>query len=128
MRLLLDTQAFIWAVSAPELMSPRVRRAVQEPANEVLVSAASAWEIAINVHLRRMELPDDPQRFVPDQIEANSFGRLAVQVRHALKVADLPDIHRDPFDRLLVAQAAVEELVLVTADPTLRRYPIETIW
>jgi len=127
-RLLLDTQTFLWAVGAPERLSSRARRTIQLASNEILVSAASAWEIAIKVGLGRLELPDRPQRFVPDQMAANAFEPLAIQVRHALQVAELPDIHRDPFDRLLVAQASVEGLVLVTADRQLRKYPIETLW
>ena len=128
MRLLLDTQTFLWAVGAPERLSSRARRAIQLESNEIIVSAASAWEIAIKVGLGRLDLPDGPQRFVPDQMAANAFEPLAIQLRHALQVAELPDIHRDPFDRLLVAQASVEGLVLVTADRQLRKYPIETLW
>ncbi|MDE3102644.1 MAG: type II toxin-antitoxin system VapC family toxin [Chloroflexota bacterium] len=127
MRLLLDTQAFLWAVEALERLSARARREIQDPSNEVLVSAATAWEIAIKVGIGDLELPDDPQRFVPDQIDANAFTPLAVLVRHALKVADLPRIHKDPFDRLLVAQASVDGLALVTADEQVRRYPIDTV-
>lgn len=92
------------------------------------MSAVSAWEIAIKCELGDLQLPDDPQRFVPEQIVANSFAPLPVLIRHALKVVELPPIHRDPFDRLLAAQASVEDLALVTADAKIRRYPITTIW
>lgn len=128
MRLLLDTQAFLWAISAPERLRRSVRRALEDEANEVFVSAASAWEIAIKVRLERLRLPDDPQRFVPEQMAENALQPLPVQIRHALRVFDLPDVHRDPFDRLLVAQAVVEDLVLVTGDPQLRRYPVRVLW
>lgn len=101
---------------------------IRDAANEILVSAATAWEIAIKFRLGRLGLPEDPQRFVPEQIEANAFSALAVQVRHALKVSDLPDLHRDPFDRILVAQALTEGIPLVTSDPQVRRYPVETLW
>ncbi len=128
MRLLLDTQAFLWAIEAPERLSARARKEIKSDANEILVSAASAWEIAIKTSLGDLVLPDDPQRFVPEQMAANSFIPLPVLMRHALKVADLPKIHKDPFDRLLVAQASVEDLGLVTADPHVRKYPVDTIW
>ena len=128
MRLLLDTQAFLWSISAPELLGARARRAIQAGRNEVFVSAVSAWEIAIKSALGRLTLAEDPQRFIPDQMTQNAFEPLPVQIRHALKVADLPDIHRDPFDRLLVAQALTEELVLVSADAQLGRYPVRVIW
>jgi len=127
-RLLLDTHPFLWAIASPERLSARAKREVEDDANEVLVSAASAWEIAIKFRLGRLQLPDDPQRFVPDQIAANSFTALAVLLRHALQVADLPMIHKDPFDRLLVAQALVEGLALVTSDAQIRRYPVNAIW
>ncbi len=128
MRLLLDTQTFLWSISAPERLRARARRAIESGANEVFVSAASAWEIAIKTRLGRLSLPEDPQRFVTEQMEQNAFQPLPVQIRHALKVIDLPDVHRDPFDRLLVAQAMVEELVLVTNDPQVRRYPVRVVW
>lgn len=92
------------------------------------MSAVTALEIAIKHGLGRLTLPVDPQEFIPEQIDANSFVPLAVQVRHALGVSKLPDIHSDPFDRLLVAQALIEEVPLITADPQVRRYPAVTIW
>lgn len=128
MRLLLDTQAFIWAIAAPERLSQRARAAMQDEDNEVYVSAATAWEIAIKARTGKVGVVGDPQRFVPEQIAANSFSSLAVSIRHALKVADLPMLHKDPFDRLLVAQASVEDLALVTADAQIRKYPVKTIW
>lgn len=101
---------------------------MQDEVNEVYVSAATAWEIAIKARTGKIGVVGDPQRFVPEQIAANSFSPLPVSIRHALKVADLPMIHRDPFDRLLVAQASVDDLGLVTADPQVRKYPVDTIW
>lgn len=128
MRLLLDTHPFLWAIASPERLSARARREIEDDANEILVSATSAWEIAIKFRLGRLQLPDEPQRFVPEQMAANSFTALAVLLRHALQVANLPMIHTDPFDRLLVAQASVEDVALVTSDAQIRRYPIDTIW
>lgn len=128
MRLLLDTQAFLWSISAPERLGVRARRAIQSGRNEVFVSAVSAWEIAIKSALGRLTLAEDPQRLIPDQMTQNAFEPLPVQIRHALKVVDLPNIHKDPFDRLLVAQALIEELALVSGDAQLGRYPVRVIW
>lgn len=128
MRLLLDTQAFIWAIAAPERLSERARLAMHDEVNEVFVSAATAWEIAIKARTGRIGVAGDPQFFVPEQMKANGFSPLPVTISHALKVGDLPMIHKDPFDRLLVAQASVEDLGLVTADPQVRKYPVDTIW
>ncbi len=128
MRLLLDTQAFLWSISAPERLSTRARRNIQSGRNEVFVSAVSAWEIAIKSALGRITLAEDPQRFIPEQMTQNAFEPLPVLIRHALKVLDLPNVHKDPFDRLLVAQALIEDLALVSVDERLSRYPVRVIW
>lgn len=92
------------------------------------MSAVTAWEIAIKSALGRLTLAEDPQRFIPEQMTQNAFEPLPVQIRHALKVVDLPNIHRDPFDRLLVAQALIEDLALVSGDAQLGHYPVRVIW
>lgn len=115
-------------MSESERLSPRARRAIRAGSNEVFLSAASAWEIAIKTRLGRLRLGADPETFVPDQMSRNALLPLPVLVAHALKVAALPDTHRDPFDRLLVAQAMVENLTLVSADRTLRAYGIDVVW
>lgn len=129
MRLLLDTHAFLWSVTAPEKLSPRARRAIENGDNEIYVSAATAWEVAIKVRLGRLEPEvEDLERSFLEQIERHAFQPLPIQMRHALKVASLPDVHRDPFDRLLVAQAMVEDLSLATADRKLREYGVKVVW
>lgn len=129
MRLLLDTHAFLWAVSAPEKLSPRARRSIEDGSNQIYVSAATAWELAIKSRLGRLEPEvEDLERSVPEQIERHAFQPLPVQVRHALRVASLPDVHRDPFDRLLIAQAMLEGLAMVTADRELKRYAVKVVW
>lgn len=128
MRFLLDTQSFLWAVDTPARLSQRARRQIQSEANEIFVSAVTAWEIAIKSQRGDLQLPDEPQRYVPEQMAANSFAALPVLIRHALKVVELPLIHKDPFDRLLAAQAAAEDLTLITADAELRKYPVRTLW
>ncbi len=129
MKVLLDTHAFLWALTAPERLSRRARRATEDEDNEVLVSAASVWEIAIKASLGRL----DPgvaeiERSLPDEMERHAFQPLPVHVRHALRVAALPTAHRDPFDRLLVAQAIVDDLHLVTADRKLGAYGVKVVW
>lgn len=128
MRLLLDTQVFLWAAGTPERLSPRARRAVEAGGNEVFLSAASVWEIAIKTQIGRLLLTHDFESFVPERMAERSLVALPVLMPHAVKVASLPDVHRDPFDRLLVAQAIVEDLHLVTADRRLRDYPVKVVW
>ncbi len=128
MRLLLDTQAFLWSGSAPERLSPRARRAIEAGRNEVFLSAASVWEIAIKTQIGRLRLARDVETFTRERMAESSLVALPVLLPHAIKVASLPEVHRDPFDRLLVAQAIVEDLHLVTADRRLRDYPVKVVW
>lgn len=128
MRLLLDTHAFLWWVADDAALSPAARRAIANRENECLVSAASAWEIAIKVSIGKVSLGSDVRRFVPDQLSANGFEPLPVSVAHATRVASLPFHHRDPFDRLLAAQALEERVAIVSADAIFRRYGVKRVW
>jgi len=127
-RLLLDTHAFLWWIAGDERLSPRASALIGDGSNEVLVSAASAWEIVAKSRLGRVEVPTPVDRFFTAQLEANSFIPLPIQMRHALGLEALPDVHRDPFDRILVAQAVAEELTLVSRDRVLRGYPVAVEW
>ncbi len=128
MRILLDTHAFLWWVTDDEQLSRRARRLIGDGRNEIFFSAASAWEIAIKSSLGRVTLPDDAERYIPAQLEQNAFGILPVQLRHAVRVTTLPDVHRDPFDRMLVAQALVEELAILSGDVRLAGYSVRVLW
>ena len=114
---------------ADDLRLPtRARRIVADPGAAVFLSAASGWEIAIKSRLGRLALPVPPHQFVPQHARLNGFQPLAISLDHALAVHDLPDHHRDPFDRLLVAQALAEGLTLVSGDPVLAAYDVELAW
>ncbi len=128
MNVLLDTHAFLWWVADDDRLSRRARRTIADPRNEVLVSSVSAWEIVVKAGLGRLSLPEPPERFVPKHMEANAFAPLPLHLLHALGVSALPPIHRDPFDRLLVAQAIVEHLALVSGDSQVGSYPVKVVW
>lgn len=128
MRVLLDTHAFLWWVLEDPRLSTRARSVITAPENDVLVSAVSAWEIAIKSADARLDLPEPAQTYVPDRIAANRFRELQVTVAHAVRVADLPAIHRDPFDRLLVAQAQAEVIPIVSGDPAITQYDVDVVW
>lgn len=96
--------------------------------NDLLLSVVSAWEISIKAGVGKLNLPDPPTKFVTGQVSGNGMEVLPIHLDHALRVYDLPNHHQDPFDRLLVAQALVEELPLVSGDAEVSRYPVETIW
>ena len=128
MKLLLDTPTFLWWVAGSDELSCKARSAVGSARNECFVSVASGWEIAIKVSLGKLRIDGALDRFLPEQLAANGFQALAIDFRHTALVATLPFHHRDPFDRLLVAQAQVEGLAIVTSDPLIARYGVETIW
>ena len=123
-RLLVDTHVLLWWLTDDPGLSPTARDALAEPRNEVLVSTASMWEIAIKRGLGKLSAPDD----LPDHIASEGFGWLPISAEHAWRVRDLPPHHRDPFDRLLVAQALVEELPIVSADPRFAPYGVDARW
>ena len=122
-RLLLDTHVFLWWRGEPSRLSPEVRSSIAT-AEIVFVSAASAWEAAIKVSLGRLELPDT----VEAGVLASGFEKLLITFSHAEHAARLPPHHRDPFDRMLVAQARAEGLTLVTHDRLLKPYDVEILW
>lgn len=123
MTLLLDTHAFLWWLDDPQLLSEQARDAIADGKNTVYVSAAVAWEIAIKRSLGKLDAPED----LEGAMAASRFLPLPVTVPHALAVARLPDHHRDPFDRLLVAQAQHEGIRLVSRDPALKPYDVQLL-
>jgi len=125
---LLDTHAFLWWITDDRRLSQVARDVIGEGENELYLSAASGWEIAIKAGIGRLRLDRPMEEEIPAQLEANGILVLPVQLAHALRVSALPGIHKDPFDRLLVAQAQVEQLPIVTADPVVAQYPVETLW
>lgn len=128
MKLLLDTCTFLWIVGGSRPLPPRVVELFRAPDNEVFLSTASAWEIALKHGLGRLPLPDSPERFVPAEREAHAIAALPIDEESALHLSRLPALHRDPFDRLLVSQAIVHGLAILTPDPLVSQYPSRTIW
>jgi PIN domain nuclease of toxin-antitoxin system len=127
-KLLLDTHAFLWWASGDPRLSSRAAGLISDAENDVFFSAASAWEIVIKSGLGRVRLPDAPKRYLPDRMARHGFAVLPVQMRHAIRVHDLPPLHRDPFDRMLVAQALAEDMALLSGDPHVARYPVTVLW
>ena len=125
MNLLLDTHVLLWALAEPQRLPSRIADAIRSPRNKVYVSAVNTWELAIKAGLGRIELPFSGLQAV---IEAAGFDELPVTIPQTLRLRDLPRHHRDPFDRLLVAQALEEGMSLVSADRALRAYPVKVLW
>ncbi|AOW48017.1 MULTISPECIES: type II toxin-antitoxin system VapC family toxin [Acetobacter] len=122
MRLLLDTHLLLWAAGEPDKLSARARTLMEDPGNDLVFSAASLWEITIKTGLGRADFQVDPHLLRRGLIE-NGYEELPITSQHALAVGQLPDVHRDPFDRILVAQATVEGVLLLTHDPLVKAYP-----
>lgn len=128
MKLLLDTHAFLWWIGDDARLSASARQAIADPGNDVSFSVASAWELAIKTALGRFDADGNLSLFLREHVQQNAFLVLPVRLEHAVSVASLPAHHRDPFDRLLVAQAGVEGMTLVSADRQLRKYDTPVLW
>lgn len=127
MRVLLDTQCWLWMQAEPARFSAETRKLLLDPSTELFLSAASSWEIAIKYALGKLPLPEPPSTYVPSRMQSSGVIGLAIEHAHALHVESLPPHHRDPFDRLLVAQAQLEALPLMTADRALASYAVTIV-
>ena len=124
MRLLLDTHVFLWYISADPKLPATFRVASQNPANEIYLSAASVWEVVIKHHLGKLPLPGPPETYLPQQRDAHGIASLPIDEGAMPHLAGLPLLHRDPFDRLLVAQALQHGLTILTVDPDVLVYSV----
>ena len=128
MKVLLDTHTFLWWIANDSQLSERARTVIEDADHQLFLSAASGWEIAIKTRIGKLKLADDLQGFVSEQLRINAIQVLPIQMAHALQMATLPDHHRDPFDRMLVAQSQLEQLPILTIDPQIAKYSVTVIW
>jgi len=125
---LLDTSVWLWTLAASERIGPQGREVLDPPGGEFYLSAASSWEIGIKSALGKLELPGPAVSYVPERMAAQGIRQLPITHTHALAVSELPPFHRDPFDRLLIAQAQIEGMAVLAADQAFRPYPVELVW
>lgn len=128
MKTLLDTHTFLWRVADDPQLSRTAKAIIANPDNEVYISVVSAWEIIIKVGTGKLTLTEPPETYIPSRIALNQFESLSVQMPHILRINSLPNLHKDPFDRLLIAQGIEEDLLIVTIDNLIVQYPVKTIW
>jgi len=128
MKLLLDTHVFIWWASASENLSEKVLKACTDRRNELFLSVTSAWEMQIKVQLGKLELDQSLEELINLQRKTNNIQLLPISFAHILELGNLPSIHGDPFDRLLIAQAIKENLKLVSKDRVFSNYPVKLLW
>lgn len=126
--LLLDTHAMLWFFWDDPQLSGHAKTLIEDSNNRKLVSIASCWEVAIKVGLGKLQLGESSRSFLPREIARNNFELLPIQLDHVTMVEGLPPHHKDPFDRLLVAQTMVEHLPMVSADPVFDQYGVQTLW
>lgn len=123
----MDTHVWLWWLSEPENLPASIREALEDGNNDLLFSVVSSWEIAVKYALGKLPLPETPTKFVPSRLRRDGLQTLHIEHRHALAVAHLPMHHRDPFDRLLIAQSLSEKLPIATVDPKFKIYDIPLI-
>jgi PIN domain nuclease of toxin-antitoxin system len=128
LRILLDTQSWLWMQAQPKRLSQATRALLQDPEHQLFLSAASAWEIAFKYALGKLPLPLPPLEYVLGRMETSGTAPLPIQHSHALQAGGLPLHHADPFDRLLIAQAQLERLTILTADQQFKDYEVELLW
>lgn len=128
MNLLLDTSTFLWIILGAPDLSDHARELFTDPTNEVYLSAVSTWEISIKHGLGKLPLPDTPERFIPAQRERHGIAPLPLHEEATLYLDRLPAYHRDPFDRMLICQAIVHGMTILTTDNLILQYPVRSIW
>lgn len=128
MRILLDTHTFLWWHGVSGKLSPKAKALCEDWSNELYISVASIWEIQIKAQAGKLKLNDPIATIIENQRNQNHFELLSISLQHVLELNMLPEYHRDPFDRILVAQAQYEKLVLVTDDSMIKQYPVTNIW
>jgi len=128
MKFLLDTNVFLWGLSAEEKLNSRAREVLKDPSSELYFSAAASWEIAIKFALGSLPLPKRPSEYIPNALRLWAVHALDITHEHAFLAGELPGHHRDPFDRLLIAQAITEQMTPLTADRTLQKYKVDLIF
>lgn len=128
MTYLLDTHTFLWFIIGSYRLSEKANEVIANTENKIYLSAVSGWEIAIKARLGKLELPDSGMKIILEQVQENDFSVLPVSLQHAIQVFDLPQIHRDPFDRMLISQAIFENIEIITNDRIFKDYRVETLW
>lgn len=128
MRLLLDTHTFIWLDASPDQLSTEAQHILHDPHNDLLLSLVSVWEVQIKAQLGRLDIRGELAGIIQEQQEINGIELLPITLPHVLALSELPPHHRDPFDRLLISQARVEDIILVTRDENISKYPVDVLW
>ena len=128
MKYLLDTHAFLWFVTADKRLSRKAESIIKDHNSEIYFSAASAWEMSIKIRLGRLTIEEGLEPFIIKQLAENHFHALSISIIHSLYTSKLPEIHKDPFDRMIIAQSQAEDMRLITRDKNIKKYKVPVVW
>jgi len=128
MQVLIDTHALLWWITNDPQLSETVNHTILNGANELFFSAASGWEIAIKTQIGKLRLPENLGQFITEELHRNNITVLPIHLRHALHIYTLPLLHRDPFDRILIAQSQLDKMPILSVDSLISQYEVQTIW
>ena len=128
MKILLDTCTFLWIITDDPKLSQQARKLFINPDNEVYLSVASTWEIAIKYTLGKLPLPKPPEKYIPSKRQQHNIDSLPLNEEATLYLTKLPDLHKDPFDRILICQAIIAGLIILTPDELITQYPLRSMW
>ena len=128
MKVLLDTHTFLWWVDDSPRLSNSVKEVIANPENTIFFSVVSAWEIVIKQGIGKLALPEPAEMYIPSRLKSNRFSVLTINLSHILQIASLPSLHKDPFDRLLIAQSQIESFPILSVDQLVSQYPVSVIW
>jgi PIN domain nuclease of toxin-antitoxin system len=128
MKYLLDTHAFLWFAEDNMRLSKTAKEIIADYRNNIYLSSASVWEISIKISIGKLKLKKDLNKFISENIIQYGFTPIAVTIPHTIEIAKLPEIHKDPFDRILIAQSIVEKIQIITSDKYINKYNIKTVW
>ena len=128
MKILLDTCTFLWIITDDSELSPQAKTLFIDPSNEVYLSVASTWEIAIKYKRGKLSLPKSPEKYIPTKRKQHNIDSLPLAEEATLYLTKLPNLHKDPFDRILICQSIVSGLIILTPDELISQYPLRSIW
>ena len=128
MKYLLDTHAFLWFVSEDNRLSSKAQSIIKNSRNDIYFSAVSAWEMSIKIRLGRLSIEEELEPFIIKQLSENNFSTLSITIFHSIYTSKLPEIHKDPFDRMIIAQSKVENMSLISKDKNIKKYKVPVVW
>lgn len=128
MKVLMDAHVFLWFVNGSSQLSAHARTIIEDPANDKFLSMASIWEMAIKISIGKLSIAQPFEQFIPHQLQINGFEMFEIKFDHLSKASQLPFHHRDPFDRLLIAQSLAEQMPIISVDPVFDSYSVQRLW